>query len=105
MTVSKLRAAFVVFLIGFALGVSMFAASRLFVRSVLSADATAAAAELASRLAAGEPIEGSGTLVGRALQLFRPERATGEERRYGRPPGADSAHARRGGPPHLAARL
>jgi diguanylate cyclase (GGDEF)-like protein len=62
MSLAKLRAAIVVFLIGFALGVSVFAASRLVVRSVLSADAVATAEELAARLAGGESVEATGTL-------------------------------------------
>ena len=62
MTIPKYRAAIVVFLVGFALGLSVFVASRLFVRSVLSSDAVAAAEELAAQLAAGKPIEASGAL-------------------------------------------
>jgi hypothetical protein len=62
MSLPKLRAALVVFLIGFALGVSVFAASRLVVRSVLSADAVSTAEELAARLAGGENVEATGTL-------------------------------------------
>jgi diguanylate cyclase (GGDEF)-like protein len=62
MTVSKFRAAIIVFLIGFSLGLSVFAASRLFVRSLLSADAVAAASELADRLGRGESVEAVGSL-------------------------------------------
>jgi diguanylate cyclase (GGDEF)-like protein len=62
MTIAKLRAALLVFFVGFALGLSVFAASRLFVRSVLSADATTTAEELAYRLAEQNPVEASGTL-------------------------------------------
>ncbi len=62
MTLPKLRAAIIVFLIGFALGLSVFAASRLFVRSVLTADAISAAQELADRLSSGAPVEAAGTL-------------------------------------------
>ncbi len=62
MTLPKLRAAIIVFLIGFALGLSVFAASRLFVRSVLTADAISAAQDLAERLADGTPVEAAGTL-------------------------------------------
>ena len=62
MNTPRFRAALIVFLVGFALGLSVFAASRLFVRSVLSAEATAAAQELASRLASGQDIDGSGVL-------------------------------------------
>lgn len=62
MTIPKLRAAIIVFLIGFALGLSVFAASRLFVRAVLTADAVAAVQDLAVRLADGESIEAAGTL-------------------------------------------
>src|SRR5262245_7220121 len=39
MTIPKYRAAFLVFFVGFALGLSVFVASRLFVRSVLDSDA------------------------------------------------------------------
>jgi diguanylate cyclase (GGDEF)-like protein len=62
MTSPKLRAALVVFFVGFSLGLSVFAASRLFVRSVLTADAVAAVQDLAGRLARGEPVEAIGTL-------------------------------------------
>ena len=62
MTLPKLRAAIIVFLIGFTLGLSVFAASRLFVRSVLTADAISAAQELAGRLTSGAPVEAAGTL-------------------------------------------
>jgi diguanylate cyclase (GGDEF)-like protein len=62
MTIPKLRAAIIVFLVGFALGVSVFAASRLFVRSILSADAISAAGEVAARLANAEGVEAVGTL-------------------------------------------
>ena len=51
---SKVRTALIVFLIGFALGISVFAASRLSVRSVLQADAAEAGAALAGRLASGD---------------------------------------------------
>ncbi len=50
MPISKFRAAIAVFLVGFALGISVFAASRLFVRSVLNGDAIHAAEELAGRV-------------------------------------------------------
>jgi len=62
MKVPKLRAAILVFCIGFALGLSVFAVSRLFIRSVLNADAVAAAEELAGRLASGEEVAAIGTL-------------------------------------------
>src|ERR1700752_488793 len=62
MTIPKFRAAIVVFLVGFALGLSVFVASRLFVRAVLTGDAIAAAQELATELAEGNPVETSGTL-------------------------------------------
>ena len=62
MPISKLRAAVIVFLVGFALGISVFAASRLFVRSVLNGDAVLAARELAANLAAHKPIGASGAL-------------------------------------------
>jgi diguanylate cyclase (GGDEF)-like protein len=58
----KYRSALFVFFVGFALGLSVYAASRLFVRSVLTAEATAAAEELAGRLATGQPIEATGAL-------------------------------------------
>ena len=48
MTISKYKAVIVVFFVGFALGLSVFVASRLFVRSILSSDAIAAAEELAA---------------------------------------------------------
>jgi diguanylate cyclase (GGDEF)-like protein len=63
MNQSKLRAAIIVFFVGFALGLSVFAASRLLVRSVLASDARSAAEELASRLARSEAIEASGRLA------------------------------------------
>jgi hypothetical protein len=53
MTISKYKAAIVVFFVGFALGLSVFVASRLFVRSILSSDAIAAAEELATQFAEG----------------------------------------------------
>jgi diguanylate cyclase (GGDEF)-like protein len=62
MTIPKLKAAILVFLVGFALGLSVFIASRMFVRSILSSDAIAAAEELAVKLAERQPIEPSGTL-------------------------------------------
>jgi diguanylate cyclase (GGDEF)-like protein len=62
MTVPKLRAAILVFVVGFALGLSVFAASRLFVRFVLGADARAAAEELANRLAGDEAVQSTGAL-------------------------------------------
>jgi len=62
MTIPKFRAAILVFIVGFALGLSVFAASRMFVRSILSGDAIAAAEELAGQLAAGKPAEASGAL-------------------------------------------
>lgn len=60
---SKLRATLIVFLVGFALGISVFAASRLFVQSVVNADARATAEELSRRIAAGEPVEATGMLT------------------------------------------
>ncbi len=57
MTIPKFRAVIVVFLVGFALGLSVFVASRMFVRSVLNGDAIAAAEGVAAELAAGEPVE------------------------------------------------
>ena len=72
MTVAKFRAAILVFLVGFALGLSVFVASRLFVAPVLSNDAIAAAEQLATQLAAGKPIEASGALSSvDPLQLLR----------------------------------
>jgi diguanylate cyclase (GGDEF)-like protein len=62
MTIPKFRAAIVVFIIGFALGLSVFVASRLVVRSVLSADAVAAAEEVAAQLAKNNAVEATGTL-------------------------------------------
>src|SRR5690349_10183119 len=62
MTHSKYRAVFVVFLVGFALGLSVFVASRLFVRAILSGDAIAAAEELASQLAEGKTPAASASL-------------------------------------------
>lgn len=62
MTIPKFRAAIVVFLIGFALGLSVFVASRLFVRSVLNSDAIAAAEEVAAQLAKNVDVESTGAL-------------------------------------------
>ncbi len=62
MSIPKFRAAVIVFLVGFALGISVFAASRLFVRSVLDGDAIVAAQELAANLARGRPIAASAAL-------------------------------------------
>ena len=63
MTIPKFRAAILVFLVGFALGLSVFVASRLFVRAILSGDAIAAAEELATQLAdEASAVEPSGAL-------------------------------------------
>ncbi len=62
MTIPKFRAVIVVFLIGFALGLSVFVASRLFVRSVLNSDAIAAAEEVAAQLARSADVETTGAL-------------------------------------------
>ena len=62
MTMSKYRAVIAVFIVGFALGLSVFVASRLFVRSVLSGDAIAAAEEVATKLARGTAVVSTGTL-------------------------------------------
>ena len=62
MTIPKYRAAIVVFLVGFALGLSVFVASRLFVRAILSGDAIAAAEELASQVAEGKNPEAGASL-------------------------------------------
>ncbi len=62
MSIPKFRAAIVVFLVGFALGLSVFAASRLFVRSVLNSDAVVVAQELAATLSTGQPAGGSAGL-------------------------------------------
>ncbi len=62
MTVPKLRAAIVVLLVGSALGLSVFAASRLFVRSTLGAAAVSAAEAMAERLAAGDEAAAGGAL-------------------------------------------
>src|SRR5687768_9204942 len=59
---AKFRAVTIVFIVGFALGLSVFAASRLFVRSVLSTDAAVAAEELAARLAEGKKAQPRGRL-------------------------------------------
>ena len=94
MTISKYRAAIVVFLVGFALGLSVFVASRLFVRTILSSDAIVAAEELAARLAEGKAVEASGiALGGRPLHLFRPGRKGRRERRAGQRVGS-SSHTR-----------
>lgn len=53
MTVPKLRAAIVALFVGLALGVSVFAASRLFVLSVLEDEAISAVEDMADRVAAG----------------------------------------------------
>src|SRR6185295_4888707 len=62
MTISKYRAAILVFIVGFALGLSVFVASRLFVRAILNGDAVVAAEELASQLAEGKTPEASASL-------------------------------------------
>jgi diguanylate cyclase (GGDEF)-like protein len=62
MTVSKYRAVIVVFAVGFALGLSVFVASRLFVRAFLSGDAIAAAEELAGQLAEGRTVTPTGAV-------------------------------------------
>lgn len=62
MTISKYKAVILVFFVGFALGLSVFVASRLFVRSILSSDAIVAAEELATQFAEGKPIATSGAL-------------------------------------------
>ena len=62
MTIPKFKAAILVFLVGFALGLSVFVASRMFVRSILSSDAIAAAEALAIELAENKPGEPAGTL-------------------------------------------
>jgi diguanylate cyclase (GGDEF)-like protein len=60
MNSSKLRLAAAVFLVGFALGLSVFGATRLFVRSMLAHDAIVAAEQLAKQLASGSvPAPGS----------------------------------------------
>jgi len=59
----KLRATIVVLIVGVALGVSVFAASRLFLRPMLIADAHSAAEELARRIGAGDAVEANGTLA------------------------------------------
>ena len=60
MTIPKFRAAIVVFIVGFALGLSVFVASRLFVRSVLNGDAVVAAEDVASLLAQNKAVESNG---------------------------------------------
>jgi len=59
----KLRATIVVLIVGVALGVSVFAASRLFLRPMLIADAHSAAEELARRIGAGDAVEANGALA------------------------------------------
>ena len=83
MNVPKLRAAVVVFFVGFALGLSVFAASRLFVRSVLSADASSAVEDLARRIAGSETIDSTGNL-GAVVRYsyFRPDGSLVETRRF-----------------------
>jgi diguanylate cyclase (GGDEF)-like protein len=83
MNVPKLRAALVVFFVGFALGVSVFAASRLFVRSVLTSDARSAVEDLAERIGAGDEIEPTGNLGAIArYSYFRPDGSLVETRRF-----------------------
>lgn len=90
MTIHKFRAAILVFLVGFALGLSVFVASRMFVRSILSSDAIAAAEELATQLAKGKPAETSGALSsvvrynyfnlnGKIVESAAPGGASGEQ--------------------------
>lgn len=62
MTAQKFRATVLVFIIGFALGLSVFASSRLVVRSVLGADVELAATELAAQLATDDGVATSGAL-------------------------------------------
>ncbi len=62
MSITKFRAAIIVFVVGFALGASVFLASRLFVRSVLNNDAMLAAEELAADLGIGRSIDTSAAL-------------------------------------------
>jgi len=62
MTIAKFRAAILVFLVGFTLGLSVFVASRMFVRSILSNDAITAAEHLAAQLAHGKPGTSDGAL-------------------------------------------
>jgi diguanylate cyclase (GGDEF)-like protein len=62
MSIPKLRAAIIVFIVGFALGVSVFAATRLLVRSVLNGDAILAAQELTADVGSGKPITASSAL-------------------------------------------
>jgi len=62
MAISKYRAVIVVFIVGFALGLSVFVASRLFVRSVLSGDAIAAAEQVAAELAKGNRVDTTAAL-------------------------------------------
>ena len=62
MSLAKFRAAILVFLVGFALGLSVFIASRMFVRAVLSNDAIEVAEQLATQLAEGKPQTSDGAL-------------------------------------------
>ena len=61
MTLAKLRAALLVFLIGFALGLSVFAACRLVARSVLTDEARSVAEQLAERLGRAEDVDAGST--------------------------------------------
>jgi diguanylate cyclase (GGDEF)-like protein len=62
MSIAKLRAAILVFLVGFSLGLSVFVASRLFVRAILSNDAIAAAEHLAGQITDGEVAASDGAV-------------------------------------------
>lgn len=63
MSSPKLRAASIVLFVGLALGFSVFAASRLFIRPMLIADARSVAEELARRIGAADPVEAEGALA------------------------------------------
>ena len=93
MTIAKFRAAILVFLVGFSLGLSVFVASRLFVRAILSNDAIAAAEHLAAQLADGKPGTSGGALSSVVrYTLLRPQRKSRRQRvagRRGRQPAAD----------------
>ena len=81
MTLAKFRTAILVFIVGFALGLSVFVASRMFVRAILSNDAIAAAEHLAAQLAdEGGRVDRRRPLLHRPLQLLRSRRKSRNQR-------------------------
>jgi diguanylate cyclase (GGDEF)-like protein len=62
MTAQKLRATILVFIVGFALGLSVLASSRLVIRSVLGADLELAAGEVAQQLAEDDRVAATSAL-------------------------------------------